>query len=188
MYVHEEERIGDHLIQIVQDENPDTPRTWDNLGIMVCSHKRDSYGDKHNFNFSNYESWQEMEKDIMDNYDGHTILPIYMYEHSGVTVSSKPFGDRFDSGRLGLIYCTKKDVAKECIDDENVEAALQGEIETYNQYLMGDVYGYRIYKISKCDQGHEHREELDSCWGFYGSEYCMEEAKGIVGYHQKEAV
>jgi hypothetical protein len=33
--------------------------------------------------------------------------------------------------------------------------------------------------------GHEHKEELDSCWGFYGEEECMTEAEGIVDYYQK---
>ena len=26
-------------------------------------------------------------------------------------------------------------------------------------------------KITKCDYGHEHEEEIDSCWGFYGHDW-----------------
>jgi hypothetical protein len=196
MYVQNEERIGDYLIQISPDEYPESPRDWDNMGKMICFHKRDNYGDKHNIKSDDYDSWEEMEKDLRENHDAHTILPIYMYEHSGVTISTSPFSDYFDSGRLGLIYCTNAD-AKELEQTysgqdiaERAEVLLKGEIETYNQYLSGDIYGYRIFKISKCDQGHEHQEQLDSCWGYYGEDECMEEAKSIVAYYtnQKEAV
>ena len=184
MYVHDEKKIGDYLIKIFHDEDPESPRAWDNLGIMVCSHKRDSYGDKHDFRFDDYNSWEEMEKDIMDNHDGHTILPIYMYEHSGVTISTTPFMDYFDSGRLGLIYCTKQAVAKEGIDDERVVEILKGEVDTYDTYVKGEVYGYRIYKVSTCSEGHEHEEELDSCYGYFNEDQCMGEAEGMVEHYQ----
>ena len=186
MYVQDEKRIGDYLIQICPDEDPESPRDWDNFGTMVCSHKRYNYGDKHSFNFDDYNSWEEMEKDIMDNHDGHTILPIYMYEHSGVTISTKPFMDYFDSGRLGLIYCTKQAVAKEGIADEDAAKALESEVKTYDTYIRGDVYGYRISKVTTCSEGNEHEEQLDSCWGYYDEESCMSDAEGLVEYYQSK--
>jgi len=44
----------------------------------------------------------------------------------------------------------------------------QGEVETYDQFLRGEVYGYKI------------DEDGDSCWGFYGVEDCLEDAKSAV--------
>jgi len=44
----------------------------------------------------------------------------------------------------------------------------QSEVETYDQFLRGEVYGYKID-----DNG-------DSCWGYYGQEECMAEAKSVV--------
>jgi hypothetical protein len=45
-------------------------------------------------------------------------------------------------------------------------------------YLRGEVYGYEIVKKIKCPTCHEtHEEDIDSCWGFYGLEYCITEAK-----------
>ncbi len=44
----------------------------------------------------------------------------------------------------------------------------QGEVETYDQYLRGEVYGYKI------------DGDGDSCWGFYGQEECISEAKSII--------
>jgi hypothetical protein len=63
---------------------------------------------------------------------------------------------------------------------------LKGEVQTYDQYLTGDVYGYKVYKVTTCDHGHEHEEDLDSCWGFYGEEECISEAKGIVEYYMEK--
>lgn len=58
------------------------------------------------------------------------------------------------------------------------EKYLKSEVETYDQYLTGDVYGYVIED--------KEGEELDSCWGFYGEEYCLEEAKSIADWHAND--
>ena len=60
------------------------------------------------------------------------------------------------------------------VADEHIEA----EMETYDQYLRGDVYGYTLIKhvvkqelcphCSKVIDEYEDKEEIDSCWGFFG--------------------
>jgi hypothetical protein len=184
-----EKKVGNYLIEIFPDNNPDDPRNWDNLGKMVCFHKRYSLGDNHDYNHSDYNSWDEMEKAIVKNENVAVILPLYLYDHSGITISTTSFSCRWDSGQIGFIYVSKEDVLKEFGGrivtkklKEKAEAILKGEVKTYDQYLVGDVYGYKISKVSICEQGHEHKEEIDSCWGFYGEDYCMEEAEGIVQY------
>jgi hypothetical protein len=69
--------------------------------------------------------------------------------------------------------------------EERSEVLLKGEVETYDQYLRGDVYGYRVFKV---ENGEE--EELDSCWGFYGEQECMNEGVSIMEYYisQEEVV
>ena len=74
---------------------------------------------------------------------------------------------------------------------ERAEMAVDDEVETYDYYLRGEVYGYTLeekvhYKdetrcphcneIIKVDE-YDDWEEVDSCWGFYGS--CLEE-NGIL--------
>ena len=69
---------------------------------------------------------------------------------------------------------------------KKAEEALRAEVETYNQYLTGDVYGFRQFKINKnpkkcptCEHIVEEKEtEIDSCWGFYGSDL---DANGLFG-------
>ena len=51
---------------------------------------------------------------------------------------------------------------------KRIEGYLQDEISTLDNYYTGEVFGYRIMPESDDDN------ELDSCWGFYGTE-CMKE-------------
>lgn len=188
-----EKRIGEYLIEIFQDDSPESPREWSNLGKMICFHKRYSLGDKHDYNHNDYSGWDEMEKAIVKENNVAVILPLYLYDHSGITISTTPFGCNWDSRQIGFIFISKKKMLEEYGGKivtkklkERVTEYLKGEVKTYDQYLRGDVYGYKIFKVSTCEQGHEHKEKIDSGCGIYGEDYCMEEAEGIVQYYIKE--
>jgi hypothetical protein len=56
--------------------------------------------------------------------------------------------------------------------------AAQGEIDVYLAWANGEVYGYRV-------TDNETGEELDSCWGFYGYEFCKEEAESTIKFYEK---
>jgi hypothetical protein len=185
-----EKRIENYLIEVIQDESPESPREWDNLGTMICFHGRYNLGDKHDYRSGDYSGWDEQRKDIEKKENVCVILPLYLYDHSGITISTSSFSCNWDSGQIGWIVVSKENVRKEFgvkrITKEIIEKVtniLEGEVETYDQYLTGDVYGYRISKVTKCEFGHEHKEEVDSCWGYYGEEGCMTEAESIVDYY-----
>jgi hypothetical protein len=186
----ESKRIGNYLIEVEVDDNPDCPRGWDNLGTMVCFHNRYGLGDKHNYTHANYSGWDEMKKSIIKNENVGVILPLYLYDHSGITMNTTGFSCGWDSGRVGFVFVSKEKILKEFGGKivtkklkEKVTQNLIGEVETYDQYLRGDVYGYTIYKITERDLGGENKEEVDSCWGYYGIDECMQQAENIVqGY------
>lgn len=48
-------------------------------------------------------------------------------------------------------------------------------IDEWNQYLSGDVYGFKLLD--------ENQNEIDSCWGFYGSDILT---NGICDYIDNE--
>jgi hypothetical protein len=50
-------------------------------------------------------------------------------------------------------------------------------LETYNQYLCGDVYGVCV-AVCELETGVE--VESDECWGFYGSDYAYKELEASV--------
>ena len=66
------------------------------------------------------------------------------------------------------MYLTKKDALRElgnCTEEnwkERATECMEAEMKVYNCYISGDVYGFVIED--------ENGEEVDSCWGFYGSE------------------
>lgn len=163
-------------LEIVQDNNPDSPREWDNMGTMICFHGRYNLGDKHNYDHKDYSGWEEMETAIIKNESPAVILPLYLYDHSGITISTSPFSCPWDSGQIGFIFVSKeklrkeygvKRITKEVI--ERAEKCLLAEVNTYDQYLTGDVYGYKVID--------EEGNEEDSCWGYYGEDSIKEEFK-----------
>jgi hypothetical protein len=182
-YIVETEKVGKYQIDIIQDSDPESPRTWDNLGTMVCFHSKYILGDKHDYKHGNYNGWGEMEKDIIRNENVGVILPLYLYDHSGITMSTTGFSCPWDSGQVGFIFVSKKKIREEFgiknvtqkVKDQ-VTKQLIGEVETYDQYLTGDIYGYRITDT-------ETDKKLDCCWGFYGQDYCMTESKNVLRYY-----
>ncbi len=47
-------------------------------------------------------------QDILDSLDKYIILPLFLYDHSGITMSTGPFSCPWDSGQVGWIYASKK--------------------------------------------------------------------------------
>jgi len=173
-----------YKISILPDTCAEDPRTaFDNQGTMACFAKRHTLGDSkkvHLIDSEDFNGWAEMRKYIEKELDAAVVLPIYMYSHGGETISTSPFSCPWDSGQIGFIFISKekvreeysvKRISKELL--EKVTKILQSEVETYDQYITGDVYGYKIMNNQDED------EEIDSCWGFYGSEH---EKSGLLEY------
>ena len=161
------------VLEIHYDSNSESPREWDNLGIMAVFHSRYSFGDEVNFSTDDYASWEEMEAGIRKEHGALAVLPIYMYDHSGVTINTTGFSCGWDSGQIGFIYVTQQRMDELGVTIQNgetwpmfverLEDGLRAEVETMDQYVSGEVYGF----IVKDAEG----EETDSCWGFYGDDY-----------------
>ena len=168
-------------IRICYDENAESPREWDNVGTIYSNHW-DYNPDGHKIDEIENEEGELVSGEL----DRRFIwLPIYCYEHGGLTVSTKrdyPYNDGWDSGLFGIIAVEKERVRKdwgwEAITKERREQilrSLEGEIETFDSYCRGEVYGFVIE-----DEDGEH---IDSCYGYYGDEGMEDaiyDAKGIV--------
>ena len=180
--------VDGYRVQIVYDNDADDPRSWDNLGKMVCFHKKYKLGDKHHFDADDYDGWEDMKEHIINLEDACVILPLYLYDHSGITISTTPFNDRWDSGQVGWIYATRKDVIDWKLATKNITASvkdtvnkiLESEVKTYDKYITGEVYKYFVYKIETCSLGDEHLSFVDSCGGYYDIEDCKIEATDYI--------
>ena len=115
----------------------------------------------------------------------YIFLPLYLYDHSGITMNTTGFSCRWDSGQVGLIYVSNKNIKKEYSRKimtkklrERVHNLLKSEVEIYDSYIKGEVYGYEIEK---------EEEHVESCWGFVGNyDYVVSEAKSIIDHMCKE--
>jgi hypothetical protein len=195
-----------YQIKIYSDDTPYSPREDDNLGTMVCFHRNYSLGDKHS-----YSSPQDFLFSLVENVLGDTdktekffdgkpdsedifeiinkkyiILALYLYDHSGISISTQSFVGRaqhaeWDSGQVGWIYLSHERIKEEMarplpmkkgqinpklapikiITNKVRDRAyrnLECETQTYDDYLRGDVVG-RVIELNGKD--------IDSCWGFY---------------------
>lgn len=171
-------------IAITQDQDAESPREWCNLGTLQIFHDRYELGDTQAGPYpSDYSSWSELEAAFIKHHGPMIILPVYMLDHSGLRVNTTGFHCPWDSGQVGFIFVTLARVREEfgwkaitAKRRAQIETSLRGEVETLDQYLTGDVWGYTITED-------ETGEIVDSCWGFYGRDECEKEAQDVLGAH-----
>jgi hypothetical protein len=144
------------------DPEPESPEDLsDDVGtetlFLVTSHRDFTVGPQ-----------EFLKADPEDTRKEFHVFPVRAYIHSGVSLSLSgegyPFNCQWDSAWIGCVFITRKEgVFGEGLDPKKIA---QGLIDLWNQYLSGQVYGYKIYETCPICLG---RKEVDSCWGFYGT-------------------
>jgi hypothetical protein len=161
--------VNGKKVEVLQDTDPINPREWmEHDSLMICFHKKYALGDFNTgYNERDFNNWQEVYDRLrLDGYQ--TILALYIYDHSGVSISAQSFVGRaphaeWDSGMVGFI----------ADKEEGVEKRLIAEIEEYDQYLQGNVYSARVYEIKTCEHCNHSEEEV---YEYIGGYYSVEEA------------
>lgn len=170
---HTEDRKGCRIHIKYDNDGGDSPRDWDNLGTIVDWHRRITIGDK------------KIDGDWTISKRDNIVLPVYIYQHGGVTINTTGFSCQWDSSQVGWIYVSKKDAVANygrvrCTKSivEKAKAHLVGEIKALDDFFTGNVYGYVIEFPDGKD---------DSLWGYYPERDekpaytgCLSEAQGIV--------
>ena len=168
-------------VKIYQDMDAESPASWGDDNLFLVHYHRDF--------------WQEkkevlVEDDLRDIYQGNKtdavkelrrkyhIFPVSAYIHSGVSLSLASGFDcdaqGWDTSHVGAFFVAKEEFKTK----KQAEDCAEGMIETWNQYLSGDVYGYVVED--------EKGEHLDSCWRFYGIEQAREEGLSMAKWHAGE--
>lgn len=156
-----------YMLVIEQDDySEENPREWDNIGTMLCWHRRYGLGDKHG-----YASPRDFLEEIVEPYiaenakledvsnskilsilreNDFIILPIFLLDHSGLSMSVSDFGDKWDSGQVGWIYVSPEKIKKEygAVNETTKKTAqkeLKAEIEIYDSVLRGNVWYFTLY-------------------------------------------
>ena len=173
-------KTGFEARYLIQDDNPIDTREDENLGTMVCFHRRYTLGDKTDLNSDMFNGWGELEDYLIKEKKAIMILPLYLYDHSGISIKVGSFQGylpqghaEFDSGQVGFIYMTAENLKEVGFAKNRVEKYLISEVETYNQYLKGDVYCIvkEIFNLNK------ESIDYDTVGGYYGYEETLKALK-----------
>lgn len=177
-------------IDITRDEHAWNPREDSNLTTMVCFHKRYDLGDKHEVDGDAYSSWEEMEEALLADGEIVAMKPLYLLDHGSIAISTKDFNDRWDSGRLGLVYITKQSLMEICgtinYTEGEFSAMIEDEVEIYNNYINGNVYEYRVYEHITDESGNEYLELIGQCGGYYDEDDARTEAESLVSLASRD--
>lgn len=257
--LHMASTIGNRSLFIEYDTDPQDPREWNDLGKMICWHRRYRLGDKHTYadpeellselvrnnvpkkrivkfiksggdpeqrfayNRSSrlwelhskafwcdpdpwcieedFKSMKAIPENVIDailenmrvpqlmtllnDAADLVLMPLYLYDHGGITISTSAFSCLWDSGQIGWIFADREMIVKEhgvCNKRTlaRTREILEGEVQTYDLYLTGQCYGYRLY---------EGEEETDSCWGFLGdSDSLIKDLPGEIGKENQDLI
>lgn len=163
-------------IKCEREEDYENPREFSEpLGSMICFHRRYSLGDKHYMDIDELKEIVAMPDTI--------ALPLYLYDHGGITMRTSSFSCLWDSGQVGFIYVTHEELRHE-FQVRRVSPKLQAtarriletEVEEYDMYLRGDVF----HVFVEDDDG----EMIDSCgWIYGGPEHVLPEFRAAIDRH-----
>lgn len=174
--------VGKTVATIYWDEDPMSPREWDNMSEMVAFPRL-----WREYRIADREA-DGNERDARDRgilcrwyrlmHKAEILLfNFHDYGSSGARLYAESLEDDAD----GFFLVTREKIIEEYGDDspesrEKARSVMQGELKIMSQYVEGDVYGY----VVSGDDGH-------SCWGFFGIEDVRNEAREAAKYaeHQR---
>lgn len=196
MYVFEEQQINGLRVKIVDDPDPQNPRTeFDQISMIAGA---DGAGEYVQLDVDDLITkaavwWDEehphektdlfgfCKKYLVAEHDAEpgTFVGLSMTDHGSVVlhvdVEDGHQPNRWDSSFIGWAFATNDKITEQWGDDYNiisVREVIVAEMETYASYLCGFCYGYVIENYNG--------DVYDSCYGFYSDEDAMSEAKAAA--------
>lgn len=190
-----------NILKIIRDEYAESPDIWKDETLFLVYKHREFTVEREGFNPEEIYQYLEdyYEQIENDKYDNYFIFPVDAYIHSGIHLSlsnTVNYPDRrWDVSTTGYILVNQKYIENNFIQNNNGSNDLSLEIakekaksliETWNQYLSSDVYGYTIINEEICSCcGNKKEEKVDSCWGFYGEDV---NTNGILDHINDEII
>lgn len=195
-------------LEIFRDEEPYMPDDEGQLAHMVCFHTRYRLGDRHPYtnDSAGMEEFTKWAKTRLDHGE-IVIASIELYDHSGLSVRVLDWGyscltpkrTGWDSGVVGWVYVEKQKMIDELQVSESewrgrAEELVVSRVETYDQYLAGEVYGFELSEMEHETVKRGGKQVTaywdvwtltDSCWGFFGSDH---KKSGIMDCIPEDAV
>lgn len=156
------------------EDTIESPRIYyedTNKTKMICFSRKYNLGDEHDFkNPLEFKKWYEKHKEEIC-----CIKPLYLYNHSGLSISTTPYNDKFDSGQIGYVYCLKSDFIEDekLLDNKIIENQLEEEINDYDLWL-NNIPPYYSFEIT---DENDDRIECMGVFEYNGLKEMIEEMK-----------
>jgi len=154
-----EVKLNGVSFKVIQESDAMNPRKemdgW--LGQMVCFHRRYDLGDEQyyddNRSFLEHlatehgmafpEITLSTDGDLINYIKQYvTILPVYLYDHSGITVNTTGFSCKWDSGQVGWIYAPNYTFRQETGYTEKALFGGDNEVLELGDYVSTDKHSH----------------------------------------------
>ena len=178
----EKTKEGYSIRYLIPETDPENPRNWDNLGYMLCFHRRYDLGDETDLKSDMFNGWEEVESYLIKEKKAKVILPLFLYDHSGISMRTYRHGIHasWDCGQVGFIYATEQEI-KSWLNvkkitkkiKEKVIKILEAEVKIYDQYIQGDTYCL----VKENYNQNKENIDYDTLGGFFGYEDSLEALK-----------
>lgn len=152
---------------IKQDEHAESPSSWTDENLFLIADHRQFY-----VQVPGQKGKLDVQAEIDARKATHWVFLLEAYIHSGVCLALNGEGNfcdrQWDVSLVGAVFASKKEWRLH----KSARKAVLQHIETWNQYLSGDVWG--------CVIENDDGKHIDSCWGFYGHEYAKGEGERML--------
>ena len=156
---------------IFHDDSFDPRQDHEPMGKLVCAHRGYALSDEGALETLKHQVLQHRDLDRLLEKEELDLdhLPhleqaaealgifavkhdVYLYDHSGLAMSIRPFHCPWDSGKVGFIYVTQEDLEREYLGCGHTQAEaeakagayMEGEVAEMDHYLAGRVWGFEL--------------------------------------------
>lgn len=163
-------------VKIYYDTDAESPASWESDDVFLCSdYRRLNVGSK----ILSPDDCRIALSGGKSFANGYYIFPVCIYEHGGIALSLGTCRG-WDYSNGCAFICVKRMKGWSWRKSAAFARAC-GELETWNEYLSGEVYGFEVED--------ENGGVIDSCWGYYGDfgiECAIREGKRAIDAEIKE--
>ena len=133
-------QVGGLMFVVDYDPYPEDPRLEETLTEIVCWHRKYQMGDKR----------PEDPEDFLETVQkGDVVKRLYLYDHGGLSLSTTPYDDQWDSMWIGFVRVRPDAMERGglTMDEEVVDRTIAIEIEELEKYVNGSCYMVDVHRV-----------------------------------------
>ena len=129
---------GNEKLEIIADDSCESPRSWDNLTVIVAI--ENNHNDIGDIQVRDSEELRELLEDKKAKF----AMPLYIYEHSGMSlkcfedkIPKYPYNDQWDAGCIGMVFTTESLLKETGLTHNTKEEEIEQmkvEVEQYSYW------------------------------------------------------